>query len=109
MLSVIIRAIECIFIYAVNKISKILDRLVSQLKAKGKSTSAAFAIATSVLKESGNLDKKGKATAKGKRRGNMTPGQRAKDRASKYSKGKHKPSEYNYNKKTNLSKLKKRT
>lgn len=85
---------------------KILDRLVSQLKAKGKSPSAAFAIATAVLQRSGNL-KKGttKETAKGKKRGKMSPSQRAKDRASKYSKGKHKPSDYSYNKSTNLSKL----
>jgi len=62
----------------------ILERLVSQLQAKGKSKSAAYAIATATLQRSGNL-KKGtnKATAKGKRRGAMTPGQRAKDRASK--------------------------
>lgn len=86
---------------------KILERLVSQLRAKGKSKSSAYAIATSTLQKSGNL-KKGttKATAKGTRRGNMTPSERAKDRASKYSKGKHKSSEYNYNKKTNRSRLK---
>jgi len=86
---------------------KILERLVSQLRAKGKSKSSAFAIATSALQKSGNL-KKGtqEPTAKGTRRGNMTPKQRAKDRASKYSKGKHKPSAYKYNPKTNRSKLK---
>lgn len=83
----------------------ILDRLVKQLKAKGKSTSAAFAIATAVLQRSGNL-KKGsqKATSKGKRRGSMTPAQRAKDRAAKRS-GKS-PSSYKYNSKTNTAKLK---
>lgn len=84
----------------------ILDRLVKQLKAKGKSTSSAFAIATSVLQRSGNL-KKGtqKATSKGSKRGKMTPAARAKDRASKYSHGKHSVSQYSYDKKTNLSKL----
>lgn len=87
---------------------KILDRLVRQLKAKGKSAKAAFAIATSALQKSGNL-KKGttKATAKGTKRGNMTPAQRAKDRASKYSKGKHSTKAYKYNAKTNLAKLSK--
>lgn len=82
----------------------ILDRLVSQLRAKGKSKSAAYAIATSSLQKSGNL-KKGtaKATAKGTRRGKMTPGQRAKDRASKKS-GRPK-SDYSYNMKTNLATL----
>ena len=84
---------------------KILERLVSQLKAKGKSESAAYAIATSALQKSGNL-KPGstKATPKGKRRGAMTPGQRAKDRAAK--KSGNKKSDYNYNAKTNRATLK---
>lgn len=83
----------------------ILERLVSQLMAKGKSKSSAFAIATSALQKSGNL-KPGtqKATAKGARRGAMTPGQRAKDRASKRSK--HSTSSYKYNSKTNRATLK---
>jgi len=86
---------------------KILERLVSQLQAKGKSKSAAYAIATKALQRSGNL-KPGtqEATAKGKRRGAMTPAARAKDRAAK--RGKHKTSEYNYNPKTNLATLKKK-
>ncbi len=84
---------------------KILERLVSQLKAKGKSDAAAHAIAVSALQKSGNL-KPGTqtATAKGTRRGNMTPGERAKDRASKKS-GKGK-SAYKYNKQTNRATLK---
>lgn len=82
----------------------ILERLVSQLKAKGKSASAAYAIATSVLQRSGSL-KKGstKATAKGKRRGAMTPAARAKDRAAK--KSKHKSSDYKYSSKSNVATL----
>lgn len=86
----------------------ILDRLVKQLKAKGKSEKAAYAIAVSTLQRAGNL-KKGstEATAKGKRRGSMTPSERAKDRSSKYSKGKHKASDYKYNSKTNIASLKK--
>lgn len=85
----------------------ILERLVKQLRAKGKSKSSAFAIATSVLQKSGNL-KKGtsEATAKGKRRGAMTPSQRAKDRASK--KSKHSASEYSYSPKTNLATLRRK-
>lgn len=85
----------------------ILERLVKQLRAKGKSKSSAFAIATSALQKSGNL-KKGtqKATSKGKSRGAMSPSERAKNRASKYSKGKHKSSAYSYNSKTNRSSLK---
>lgn len=79
---------------------KILDRLVGQLQAKGKSKSAAYAIATSALQKSGNL-KKGSTepTAKGIERGNMTPAQRAKDRASKAS-GKS-VSSFKYDKNTN--------
>lgn len=80
--------------------AKILRRLVSQLRAKGKSNEEAHAIAVSVLQKSGNL-KKGstKPTSKGVKRGNMTPSQRAKDRASKKS---GKPaSSYKYNSKTN--------
>ena len=79
---------------------KILNRLVSQLQTKGVTKKSAYAIATKKLQESGNL-KKGtiKATKKGTRRGNMTPAQRAKQRASKLS---GKPvSAYKYNAKTN--------
>lgn len=79
---------------------KILDRLVSQLKANGMSEKQAYAVAVSQLQKSGNL-KKGslEATKKGKVRGQMTPAQRAKDRAAKKSGGK--PSDYKYNKKNN--------
>ncbi len=83
----------------------ILDRLVKQLIAKGKSKSAAYAIATKSLQKAGNLKKgSSEATSKGKRRGKMTPGERAKDRASKLS-GK-KTKKYKYNKKTNRATLK---
>jgi hypothetical protein len=82
----------------------ILERLVSQLKAKGKSKAAAYAIATSTLQKAGDL-KGSKATAKGKRRGAMTPSARAKDRASKLSK--HSTKDYKYNSKSNLATLKK--
>jgi hypothetical protein len=85
---------------------KILERLVSQLEAKGKPKQQAYAIATSALQKSGNL-KPGtqKATEKGRRRGEMGAAGRAKDRAAKES-GKHKPSEYGYNPKTNRASLK---
>ena len=81
---------------------KILDRLVSQLKANGMDEKKAYAIAVSQLQKSGNL-KKGstEATAKGERRGNMTPAQRAKDRAAK--KSGDKPSDYRYNKNNNTA------
>lgn len=82
----------------------ILDRLVQQLMAKGYSKESAYAIATAQLQKSGNL-KKGtqEATAKGKRRGAMTPAERAKDRASKYSG--HGKGEYKYSAKTNRATL----
>lgn len=85
----------------------ILERLVSQLQAKGKSKSSAYAIATKALQRSGNL-KPGtqEATAKGKRRGAMTPAARAKDRAAK--KAKRKTSDYKYNRKSNIATLKKK-
>ena len=79
----------------------ILRRLVSQLKGNGKSEQAAHAIATSALQRSGNLDKSGNATAKGKKRGAMTPAQRANDRAAKYRGGK--PSDYHYKEANNSS------
>jgi hypothetical protein len=83
---------------------KILDRLVSQLKANGMDEKKAYAVAVSRLQKSGNL-KKGstEATAKGERRGDMTPAERAKDRAAKKS---GKPaSSYKYNKKNNTAVL----
>lgn len=88
---------------------KILERLVGQLKAKGMAKNQAFAVATSQLQKAGDLQKgSSKPTAKGVKRGNMTPAARAKDRAAKYSGGKHKTGEYSYNKKTNQASLKKK-
>ena len=80
----------------------IMKRLLIQLKQKGISGSKAYAIATSSLQRSGNL-KPGSTTAtpKGIKRGKMTPGQRANDRAAKYNGGK--PSDYKYQAHNNLS------
>ena len=62
----------------------ILERLVNQLMAKGKTKSSAYAIATATLQRAGDLKKgSSKATPKGARRGNMTPLQRKKSRALK--------------------------
>lgn len=84
---------------------KILDRLVSQIQARGEPKGKATAIAISALQKAGNL-KKGSTepTPKGVRRGNMTAGERAKDRASKLS-GKP-PSAYKYNQLNNTARLK---
>jgi hypothetical protein len=85
---------------------KILDRLVSQLEAKGKPKGTAFAIANSQLQKHGIL-KKGtqELTPKGQTRQALGNAGRAKDRASK--RGDHPPSDYNYSAKTNLATLKK--
>lgn len=79
---------------------KLLDRLVSQLTKNGMSKDKAYAVATKKLQDSGNL-KKGSTepTAKGIKRGNMSPAARAKDRAAKKSGGK--PSDFRYNKHNN--------
>lgn len=89
----------------IGSMPKILERLVGQLQAKGKSKSSAYAIATASLQKAGDL-KKGsqKPTPKGARRGNMTPEERSNNRAAKYS-GKS-SSSFKYNAKTNRSKLK---
>lgn len=87
---------------------KILDRLVRQLEAKGMPTNIAYPIAVKKLQESGNL-KPGtiQATPQGIRRGNMTPAQRAKDRAIKKYNIPHHASELIYRKSTNSVYLKK--
>ena len=79
--------------------AKIVERLVSQLTANGMPKDKAYAVATKKMQEAGNIDKSGKETAKGKKRGSMTPAQRAKERAAKTSGGK--PSDYKYNKHNN--------
>lgn len=86
--------------------AKILKRLEHQLEAKGMNPGSARAIAVSQLTKAGDL-KKGtlKPTAKGISRGNMSPAERAKDRAHKES---GRPvSDYTYNSKTNRATLKK--
>lgn len=80
---------------------KILKRCVRQVKANGKSSSAAYAICTKSMQKAGNISKSGKATAKGKKRGKMTPAARAKDRAAKRSGSS--TASYKYNKKNNTA------
>lgn len=79
----------------------IVERLVRQLIANGMPEKKARAVAFKKMKEAGNIDASGKETAKGKKRGKMTPAQRAKDRAAKKSGGK--PSDYKYNKNNNTA------
>lgn len=63
---------------------KILDRVVSQLKAKGVANP--YAVGVSAMQKAGNL-KQGtlKATKQGVRRGEMTPDQREKARRNRSS------------------------
>ena len=84
---------------------QLLERLVSQLMAKGMDKAKAFAVATKQLQKAGNL-KPGtqELTLKGKTRQDLGAAWRARDRASKKS-GKA-PSEYKYSAKTNRATLK---
>lgn len=83
----------------------ILKRLVSQLKSKGHDDESAHAIAVAALQRSGNL-KPGteEATSKGIRRGNMSPAERAKDRAAK--RAGRSTRDYQYDSKTNRATIK---
>lgn len=84
---------------------KIVERLKRQLASKGVKGAKSKAIG--LLKKNGILKSDGTLTAKGKKRNSMSPGQRAKSRAAKQSKGR-KSSDYKYNKKNNRATLKKR-
>lgn len=58
---------------------KILDAAVKRIKAKGASTSSAYAMATSTLQKAGELRKgSNKPTALGVKRGAMSRAQRHK-------------------------------
>ncbi len=83
-----------------NSYPPILQRLIEQLKEKGKSEKAATDIALAALRKSGNIEYGStKATFKGTQRGLMTPGERAMDRDI-ISKGKN-ALDYVYNPRTN--------
>lgn len=84
---------------------KILERLVSQLEAKGMPRDRAFAVATKTLQESGSL-KPGsqQLTAKGEKRQAMGAAGRARDRAARA--GGHPAGDYAYNPRTNTATLK---
>lgn len=82
--------------------SALEDRLARQLAAKGNKN--ARGMAKHLLQKAGNMDAKGKLTAKGKKRQAMGNDGRAKDRAAKAAG--RKPSEYKYDAKTNQATLK---
>jgi hypothetical protein len=84
---------------------KILERLVSQLKAQGKSEDSAYAIATAQQQKAGNL-KPGtqQLTPQGAKRQAMGAEGRAKDRAAKRL---DRPAgDFKYSAKTNRATLK---
>jgi hypothetical protein len=84
---------------------KILIRLTAQLRGKGDKTPAVNAI--KYLRKFGILEKDSlKLTPKGKERNSMSNGERAKDRASKYSGRNNTASDYKYDPKTNRATLK---
>ena len=87
------------------EIKSLEKRLTRQLASSGTKKAKSMAIA--ILKKRGDLNKKGKLTAKGRKKQALGAGGRAKARAAKYSKGKHKASDYKYNSKTNRATLKK--
>lgn len=75
----------------------LLTRLTRQLASKGVKGAAGMAAA--LMHKNGQLDSKGKLTAKGKKRQALGKSGRAKDRAVKANGGK--ASDYKYNPKTN--------
>ena len=86
--------------------TRILKRLVSQLKSKGYDNKSSYAIATSKLQKSGNLKRgSNKPTVKGSIAGRKTPAERAIKRAVKSS-GRS-PNAYKYSARTNRATLKK--
>ena len=84
------------------KYGSMVDRLTSQLAAKGVLLPRVEAIA--YLKECGVLKADGSLTAKGIKRTSMGPAGRAKDRAARQTG--HKPTDYVYSRKTNSVRLK---
>lgn len=79
----------------------IKNRLIAQLVERGYGVEKSTKIAHRSLVNSGNLNEDGTATAKGIARGDMSPAERAIDRAIKYSKKKDKPENYQYDPQTN--------
>ena len=75
----------------------IISRLTRQLASKG--VKDAVGVAHGLLRKYGEVDGKGKLTAKGKQRQRLGKAGRAKARAAKYSG--NKASDYKYNARTN--------
>lgn len=88
-----------------SKPSKLQTRLTRQIAARGEDD--AKEIARGLLIKRGHMKPDGTLTAEGKKRQDLGNDGRAKDREAKYSKGKHKPSDFKYDAKTNSATLKK--
>lgn len=88
---------------------KILERLRKQIQAQGHDKGSAYAIATSALQKQGSL-KPGtqELTEHGRQRQALGNAGRAKEREARYSGGKHKPSDFKYDPKTNAATLKRK-
>ena len=84
--------------------SKLETRLTRQLAAEGKKDAAGMAHA--LLLQRGHITADGSLTKAGAERDALGNDGRAKDRAAKYSGGAHKTSDYTYDAKTNMAKLK---
>jgi hypothetical protein len=85
--------------------SKLETRLTRQIAARGEGD--ASGIAHGLLVKRGHIKPSGELTAAGKKRQDLGNAGRAKDRESKYSGGKKKPSDFKYDAKTNAATLKK--
>lgn len=85
-------------------VSALQTRLTRQLASRGVKDAKGMAIA--LLTKRGDM-KDGKLTTKGKERQALGNDGRAKERESRYSGGKNKPSDYKYDAKTNSATLKK--
>lgn len=85
--------------------SKLETRLTRQLAAQGNT--GARGMARALLIKRGHMNKDGTLTDVGKERQSLGNAGRAKDRAARYSGGKHSPSDYKYDPETNKATLKK--
>lgn len=82
-------------------LSRIHARLKQQLMERGREEADAEALAKNILIKRGHLNKDGSPTLEGQIRGNMSPADRAIDRAVKRSGGI--PDYYQYNPETNYA------
>jgi lambda family phage portal protein len=85
----------------------IKNRLIAQLVEKNYGVEQATKIAHRASVNAGNINEDGTPTAKGIERGNMSPAERAIDRAIRYAKKKRKAEQYQYDPLTNRATIRK--